>query len=368
MKILADKLFILLLCLLNPAGITRAPHAVAALLAALCFTSLCSYADLHKARFLLSRGYVVLCFFVPSLLFYLPLLVYDFYSQENSLLRAPKLYLFSLIIWPLPVLFHMTINNILPSLFLLAAASFSFYLSWQSSEYKKLMNHLHTVQDTTKEKSLHLEQKNKDLLEKQEYEVRLATLTERNRIAREIHDNVGHLLTRALFQVSAMQVVFQKEEELSGQLFALKKTLDSAMDNVRSSVHNLHEESVDLEMSLQNLTSQFQFCPVELFYNGEITSKEIKSCFIAIVREALSNIARHSNATKAMVSVLEHPGLYQLTIKDNGTNSKPVSQEGIGLINMQERVEAFHGIMRTEQKNGFRIFISIPKEMKSTQK
>ena len=45
-----------------------------------------------------------------------------------------------------------------------------------------------------------LTQKNKDLLEKQDYEIHVATLKERNRIAREIHDNVGHMLSRSLLQ------------------------------------------------------------------------------------------------------------------------------------------------------------------------
>ena len=89
---------------------------------------------------------------------------------------------------------------------------------------------------------------------------------------------------------------------------------------------------------------------------------------IAIVREALSNISRHSNATEASVSVLEHPGFYQLIIQDNGTQTAVSGSGGIGLMNMRERVEDFHGIFRTENKNGFRIFISIPKQSEQVSK
>ena len=226
----------------------------------------------------------------------------------------------------------------------------------------------HSSQDSTREESLYLEQRNRELLEKQEYEIQLATLTERNRIAREIHDNVGHLLTRSLFQIRAMQVVWKEQEELAAQLSAVKSTLDDAMNNVRSSVHNLYEESVDLQMVLSRLTREFTFCPAALDYNAKIESKELKYCVIAIVREALSNISRHSNATEASVSVLEHPGFYQLIIQDNGTQTAVSGSGGIGLMNMRERVEDFHGIFRTENKNGFRIFISIPKQSDQVSK
>lgn len=56
------------------------------------------------------------------------------------------------------------------------------------AEYKK-------TRDDSKELTLMLEQKNRNLLEKQDAEVYMATLKERNRIAREIHDNVGHMLS-----------------------------------------------------------------------------------------------------------------------------------------------------------------------------
>lgn len=81
-----------------------------------------------------------------------------------------------------------------------------------------------------------------------------------------------------------------------------------------------------------------------------------------MVREALSNISRHSNATEASLSVLEHPGFYQVIIRDNGTQAAAAGSGGIGLMNMRERVEDLHGIFRTEVQNGFRIFISIPKQ------
>ena len=89
---------------------------------------------------------------------------------------------------------------------------------------------------------------------------------------------------------------------------------------------------------------------------------ELKYCLIAIVREALSNIMRHSNATAAQVSAVEFPGFYQMIVQDNGTRQAAGDRAGIGLRNMEERLAAFHGNLTVSRKNGFRLFITIPKE------
>ena len=76
---------------------------------------------------------------------------------------------------------------------------------------------------------------------------------------------------------------------------------------------------------------------------------------------------KHSNATKVLITVREHPAFYQLLIEDNGNPAKPfpdfheISSDGMGIPNMRDRVEALHGILHISREHGFRIFISIPK-------
>ena len=233
-------------------------------------------------------------------------------------------------------------------------------LSIRTAAYERAERAYFRMQDSTREQALYLKEKNKELLEKQDYEVRLATLDERNRIAREIHDNVGHLLTRSLLQVSAMMVIHKQEEEVSGQLGSVKETLSEAMDSVRESVHNLHDEAVDLKLQLKKLTEEFQFCPVTFHYKAEVLPAEISYCMIAIVKEGLSNIARHSNADQAEVSVVEHPAVCQLVIWDNGTGADIVSGGGIGLENIRERTEVLGGNFQVDREKGFRLSVSLP--------
>lgn len=341
---------------------------IAAMLLAIGASALCSYFT-GKLSLYLCLSACIAAFFWPPLLPFLPLFAYD---------CADKKEIWSRWFWILPLLSGIVV---LPPLSWWSCAILSVlavYLFIQAQKYESLLLEYHQVRDDTTEASILLQEKNRELIKNQDYEVELATLAERNRIAREIHDNVGHLLTRSILQVSALQVVYGNNEELKEQIGAVKTTLTDAMDNVRQSVHNLHEESFDLKQQITRLIEDFTFCPVNLIYDSGKMPKEINYAVIAIIKEALSNIARHSNATKAVISILEHPSLYQIQIQDNGTSLSACAWNsfldgkaaqiqpgrngnGIGISNMEERIRAFHGIFHIDQKNGFKIFISIPK-------
>lgn len=255
----------------------------------------------------------------------------------------------------------LTLNTVPAYLF---AILLSLCLVWLTSSYNKLYHQfIHTVDEHTEQQIL-LKEKNQALLAKQDAEVHAATLAERNRIAREIHDNVGHLLSRTLLMTGAIQTM-NHTEELKLPLEQLEDSLNQAMTSIRENVHNLHDEAVNLENAAKQLVQAFQFCPVCLIYDiGYEPPVVIRYTFLAITKEALANIIKHSNATQGKIVMREHPGLYQLEISDNGTDidSSFSYQAGIGLNNMQERISQLHGTLTFDTSNGFRIFITIPKE------
>ena len=241
-------------------------------------------------------------------------------------------------------------------------------LQRNTEEYEKLAIDFRHSRDDSEERTLLLAEKNHALLEKQNYEIYNATLKERNRIAREIHDNVGHVLSRSILLTGAIKAV-NKDNGLTPLLDNLETSLNLAMNSIRSSVHDLHDEAIDLEHATQSLIQNFTFCPVTFTYDisGQVP-RNVKYCFISIVKESLANIMKHSNATSAKILLREHPALYQLCIEDNGTEISPQashmpdsSSSGIGLMNMKERVDSLNGTLRISAKDGFRIFITIPK-------
>lgn len=215
--------------------------------------------------------------------------------------------------------------------------------------------------DAGREKSLLMEEKNKALREKQDYEIYTATLRERNRIAREIHDNVGHLLSRSILLAGAMKAI-NRDAGLQEPLSNLEKSLNTAMTSIRTSVHDLHDEAVDLETAARELVQQFSFCETDFQYDmSRSVPREIKYCYLAILKEALNNVMKHSNATLVEIKMREQPGLFQLVIRDNGTGTE-ICGSGIGLSNMEQRVQELGGFFRIHCDKGFEVFVTVPKE------
>ena len=131
-----------------------------------------------------------------------------------------------------------------------------------------------------------LAEKNKALQEKQNYEIYAATLRERNRIAREIHDNVGHLLSRTILLTGAAKTL-NRDKNMESLLEGLDTSLNSAMNSIRSSVHNLHDESETLREIAEGIIKDFENCTME-YDMSEIIPNKIKYCFAAIIKEALT--------------------------------------------------------------------------------
>lgn len=266
------------------------------------------------------------------------------------------------------------------TLYIFILCIFSVHICHFANEHEKLIEHSRQYRDDSTEINLLLREKNKSLLTNQDYEINNATLMERNRIAREIHDNVGHMLTRAIMLTGAIKVV-NKNESLCPSIDNLEECLSTAMNNIRESVHNLHNNSISLENTIKTLTAGFDFCEINLTYDiEENIPNDIKYAFIAIVKEGLTNIEKHSNATAVKLTLREHPAMYQLVLHDNGTNaagfdSSPYesksylsSSSGIGLNNMYSRIHMLKGTIKIYTDNGFCIFISVPKKYKTSFK
>lgn len=256
------------------------------------------------------------------------------------------------------------LNDILEVVLLMA---FAIMLSYFTEQLLGYQMKLHSVRDASMEHDMLMEQMNHQLIEKQNAQIYNATLKERNRIAREIHDNVGHMITRSILQVGAIGVI-NTDEKLKAPISDLKSTLDTAMDSMRKSVHDLYDESVDLRQALAKLKPTDSAFAFSLEYDCEDdVPRDVKYAFIAIAKEAVNNVVKHSNGDEIRIIVREHPAFYQLEIMDNGTSAdeRRLSGEtgdGIGIKNIKERVAAIGGIMRIKADDGFRIFVTLMKK------
>ena len=306
-----------------------------------------------------------------DLLLFFPLLLYQTLSAELFPLAVAELPLWGFLVFQ--------INRFPAVLCLLGIFGFilSFFLWLYAEKYQALYQDFHQIRDDSEEHALLLSEKNKALLEKQDYEIYAATLRERNRIAREIHDNVGHVLSRSILMTAACKTI-NKNDALDPLLGNLEESLNGAMNSIRSSVHDLHDDAVDLEDAIKGLVKDFTFCPVNLTYDmSRQIPREVKYSLISITKEGLSNVMRHSNADSVNILLREHPALYQLCIEDNGTpgngipdiqteadiNKEKNTSGGMGLSNIRGRAKALGGTVQITQENGFRIFVTIPKSV-----
>lgn len=256
------------------------------------------------------------------------------------------------------------LNDILEVVLLMA---FAIMLSYFTELLLGYQMKLHSMRDASMEHDMLMEQMNHQLIEKQNAQIYNATLKERNRIAREIHDNVGHMITRSILQVGAIGVI-NTDEKLKAPIADLKSTLDTAMDSMRKSVHDLYDESVDLRQALAKLKPTDSAFAFSLEYDCENdVPRDVKYAFIAIAKEAVNNAVKHSNGDEIRIIVREHPAFYQLEIMDNGTSAdeRKLSGEtgdGIGIKNIKERVAVIGGTMRIKADDGFMIFVTLMKK------
>lgn len=200
-------------------------------------------------------------------------------------------------------------------------------------------------------------------------DMRQARLNERTRIAREIHDNVGHVLTRAIMMTQADHVVAATvgDAEHAAQFGQISATLDEAMTLIRASVHDLKDEGTDFHSMVEDAASVDEGVPltVHLADGIEHAPAAVARCFAAVIREALTNAVRHGTASEATVKLIDLPGLWQLIVQDNG--GKPISagamrSAGIGLADIEERARALGGNATCgPYGEGWRVFVSIPK-------
>ncbi|HOO26935.1 MAG TPA: sensor histidine kinase [Lachnospiraceae bacterium] len=356
MNSLVHKIILILCCICFSVILNDSFDIVFPLLLVIIISSLTGYFSNRILSTFLFVFYLILCCFFPLLIFFLPIVCYDIFLEKLQ-------FIFGLSC--IPFLVQYQYLNGLNLAVILVLCMLSYILKHNYYNLKQFQNNYIKLRDETAEMANSLSKKNKELLEKQDYEVNLATLNERNRIAREIHDNIGHMLSRSILQVGALLAI-TKDETTKEALEDIKTALTSGMDSIRNSIHNIHEDSIDLKTKLEAIVHEFTFCSISFsYYVANDFTIKAKYSILYIVKEALNNVIKHSNATKVSISIDEHQNLYQIIISDNGTKKPEQGSSGsMGINSMQERIASLNGTIHIDKDMGFRIFISLPKENK----
>ncbi len=198
----------------------------------------------------------------------------------------------------------------------------------------------------------------------------LATTRERNRLAREIHDSLGHYLTAVNVQIGAAQAVLgQDRQRAVDHLSKAQALTQEGLAEVRHSVAALRSSPIDsrpLPEALAKLAEQWNAAGlhVDLVIAGtpRALSPQISLTLYRSAQEALTNVSKHAHATRVDLQLDYHDeGFVRLTVKDNGVGSTD-SEGGFGLLGVRERAQLLNGMVRvnTEAAKGFSLEVELP--------
>ena len=199
MNRLFDKSIVLACCIAAAMGLAVDARLVAAFCLGVIATSLAEVVQGNRARRVseaASYACIIAAVFVPPFVPFAPLALYDIARRVRRERIWPALAIGAVFVCALVADLRggvLTTRTLLLTAILSVAATL---LSLRTAQLEREQRRMRRTRDELQERALALEARNRDLADRQDYEVELATLAERARIAREIHDNVGHQLTR----------------------------------------------------------------------------------------------------------------------------------------------------------------------------
>lgn len=194
---------------------------------------------------------------------------------------------------------------------------------------------------------------------------------ERKRVAREIHDELGQILTALRMETSLLKRELPDLGPGAGRIGEMLLLIESLFKGVRSIAGNLRPPTLDLglvpaiEWLTQDFSKRWQITCAFLACSEEIhVSEDFATTIFRIIQESLTNVARHAHAGAVRIVLEQTQSLIRLEIHDDGCGFTPASGEvaGFGMIGMRERVQELGGTLSIESElaNGTRIIITIP--------
>jgi signal transduction histidine kinase len=195
----------------------------------------------------------------------------------------------------------------------------------------------------------------------------LATTRERNRVAREIHDGVGHYLTVVKTQLDAASALLATQPDRARDAIDKAAKLSAeALDDVRRSVGSLRTDTArpPLPEALRQLASHGEPVPtLRIEGNARPLPPTVEHALFRAAQEGLTNIRKHARATTAMVTLdYREPQRVRLELVDNGVGRAAPAGGGFGLTGLRERLELLGGTVEAANRleGGFALNVEVP--------
>jgi PAS domain S-box-containing protein len=194
---------------------------------------------------------------------------------------------------------------------------------------------------------------------------------ERKRVAREVHDELGQILTALHMETSLLKRELPDAARAAMRVSEMLQLIESLFKGVRSIAGNLRPPTLDLglvpaiEWLTQEFSRRWQIACTFLAASDDIhVGEDVATTIFRIIQESLTNVARHAQASAVDILLEQTPDFIRLEINDNGRGFVRHGSDGMGfgIIGMRERVQELGGSLLIESGSGrgSRIIFTIP--------
>jgi two-component system sensor histidine kinase DesK len=187
----------------------------------------------------------------------------------------------------------------------------------------------------------------------------LAQVAERERIARDMHDVLGHTLSLIVLKSElAGRLLRSEPERAQREIQEVEQTARRALAEVRQTIRGYRTEGLAAELSRAEQTLALAGVRLECTAPLPRLTPLIESTLSLVLRESVTNIVRHAQAARCRLTIAEEPGSTLFEITDDGRGG--IEHEGSGLRGMRERLEALGGALAIDSRGGTRLRVRIP--------
>lgn len=194
---------------------------------------------------------------------------------------------------------------------------------------------------------------------------------ERVRIARDLHDTLGHTLSLITLKSQLVQKLSENHPERAGkEAEEIEQTSRSALKQVRELISNMR--ALTMAEALLEIQHTFKAAGIDCSFEGDPDCPGLslleQNILGMCLREAATNIVKHSQARSCSIKFREEGGHLNLYIRDNGIGVSPDQKFGNGLQGMAERIAIINGRLSVENEAGTCLFITLPIVIKQESK
>lgn len=204
-----------------------------------------------------------------------------------------------------------------------------------------------------------MRRKDRALISAHEAAEHLATIAERERIARDLHDLLGHTLSIIVLKSElAAKVADRDLERAIREIRDVERISRNALAEVRHAVYGYRGEHLDQELTTARTALEAAGVEVDADVPAVALDQDHERTLALGLREAVTNVIRHARAGRCRITLREDAREVRLTIEDDGVGGEPI--EGAGLSGMRARLAEVGGSMDRDTRHGTRLTLVVP--------